>query len=175
MADPLIKLSTIIEDASSHAQVPLDLLASIILKESGGNKWAHRFEPEFYSKRILPLERDDLSGHVPKSLPTLDTEKIDRATSFGMGQILGETARSRLHFGGDDLSELYDPSINVLLAAIYLADLASRTMWVQNADVKWRKVASLYNGTGPAAELYSQSISEIRKKELWKPMMEIFV
>lgn len=86
--------------AAKHAAkygLDLALVCAVIEHESSWNPWAVRFEPEFearYIKPALPL------------LPT--TRELTEAMSFGLMQIMGETA-IEFGFTGRFLTELCDP------------------------------------------------------------------
>lgn len=96
---PEQKLKQRISDAIYvySAKYDLDpvLVASVVWQESRGNPWAQRFEKKFYLEKILPRSREELAGWVPavNELPTLDTERVARAHSWGLMQVLLETAR----------------------------------------------------------------------------------
>jgi soluble lytic murein transglycosylase-like protein len=77
------------------------LACAVIEQESDWNPWAVRFEPAFYSKYVTPSLEIGNFGH---------TEAIMRATSWGLGQVMGQVARE-LGFSGPFLSELCDPEI----------------------------------------------------------------
>jgi len=62
------------------------------------NPWAMRFEPAFESRYVKPA--------IP-TMPT--TEEMAEAVSFGLMQIMGETARE-FGFKGRYLTELCDPA-----------------------------------------------------------------
>lgn len=122
------------------------LVAAIIIQESGGNKWATRVEEAFYSKYLKPKLRSQLAGHVPSMIPTLSTEKWNRATSFGLCQIMGDTARV-LGFDGQFLAEIYDERINIELCCKFL-----RRAFGQFASyaepIRTERVLLAYNGGG---------------------------
>jgi hypothetical protein len=150
-------ISELVKKHSEKCLVRADILAAVVLQESGGKQWSSRFEPTFYEKYLANKERKDLQGYVPKVLPTLATEKVHRATSWGLCHILGETARSQLGFTREDLVELLDPDINVGLAAQYLQFLYSLFPSVYGDD-RWLFAVRRYNGKGPRAEAYGNSV-----------------
>jgi len=77
------------------------LICAVIEQESSWDPFAIRFEPAFEARYIKPA--------IP-SMPT--TLEMTKAMSFGLMQIMGETA---LEFGwkGKFLTELCDPDIGV--------------------------------------------------------------
>lgn len=106
-------------EALKH-QVPFDIIIAMICQESGGDRWAVRYEQAFFSRYIASKDRGSLLGFIPRETKcTLMTEKFLRANSFGLMQIMGETARE-IGFKGPLLS-LTVPSINVALGCQYFA------------------------------------------------------
>jgi soluble lytic murein transglycosylase-like protein len=103
----MIDLSTIparMSFASHYATqygIDLTLLCSVVMQESSWNTFAIRFEPAFEARYIKPA--------IP-SMPT--TLELTKAMSFGLMQIMGETA---IEFGwaGEFLSELCDPDVGM--------------------------------------------------------------
>lgn len=93
------------------------LVCSICEQESNWNTWAVRYEPGFYAKYIVPSLEVGHFGH---------TEATCRATSWGLLQVMGQTARE-MSFGGPFLSELCDPEIGLDIGCKYLSVLYSKT------------------------------------------------
>ena len=94
-----------------------DIVLCIILQESQGNPFANRFEKHIYN-RLVPLKREELSGWKPdadyndKELePSLETEKVNRAISWGLMQVLGETGRWCARVSVPFLSALQEPEL----------------------------------------------------------------
>ena len=83
------------------------LFCALCRHESSWNTWAVRYEDGFYQRYISTM----------KLLTT--TEMRMRAHSFGLGQIMGQTARE-LGFSGDYLTELCDPPKGLYFAAMKL-------------------------------------------------------
>jgi len=170
-----VRLGELIDSAARSTGVDYTLLACIVYKESEGNVWAHRYEPAFYNDRIEPLSREMLSGYVPPHLPNLATEKRNRAFSFGLCQILGETARSKLHFNHDNLSELFDPELNLLMGGTLLALLDADYKWIPDPKEREKAVVKRYNGKGEAARVYQEGVFRIRDSEIWQTILDITV
>jgi soluble lytic murein transglycosylase-like protein len=77
------------------------LVCAVADHESGGwNPWAIRYEPAF-EKKYDPAD--------PVKLPT---EHYSRAFSFGLMQIMGETARE-LGFAGPYITQLCSPDVGL--------------------------------------------------------------
>jgi len=155
-------LKTLISDAAFEHDVAEEILASIVWQESRGDYLAARFEPRFYTKLILPKDRGELSGYTPSPIPTLDTEKVMRSTSYGLCQIMGETARwfGKLKCNYLDVA-LRDPALNLDLGAKYLAHLVKR------AYGDYTRALRLYNGSGK----YPPLILDHAKK---KPYLQMY-
>lgn len=112
------RLKGLIHTFSKRYDVNPQLVAGIVYVESSGNPNAVRFEPKFF-ERVKNLPQ--LSGYVPKNC-TKETEQILRSTSFGLMQIMGETARNR-GFRGEFLTDLLEPEVNLDLGVQFFAEL----------------------------------------------------
>lgn len=133
-----------ISQAGGLYNIEPTLIAAIIMQESGGNVAAKRFERAFWEKHLADTPRAKLIGKHPGigELPSLETERIDRATSFGHMQVLGETAREN-GYDAQYLSDLgSDIASNVLLGSAYLARCIERKGGIVRLGVL------LYNGGG---------------------------
>ena len=139
-------IGDLISELACIYQVDPKLVAAIIVQESSGNKWATRVEEAFYSKYLKPKLRSQLAGHVPSMIPTLSTEKWNRATSFGLCQIMGDTARV-LGFDGQFLAEIYDERINIELCCKFLFRAANQ-FGAYPEPVRTEKMLLSYNGGG---------------------------
>jgi soluble lytic murein transglycosylase-like protein len=120
--------------------LPTFLVEAIIDQESSGNPWAIRFEPAFHRTYVLNKPYETFWPCSTK------TEGEARATSWGLMQVMGQTARE-LGFTGPFLSELCDPSVGIDLGCRYLAELAER---FPGPKYGWDAVCAAYNG-GPGA------------------------
>src|SRR5436853_7131746 len=90
--------------AQDHGIDPA-LLKALCEAESSWNPWAARWEPNFFRKYVAPLyTADQIVGGA--------TEAYMRAMSWGLGQVMGQTARE-LGFTGQFLSELCDPLVGL--------------------------------------------------------------
>lgn len=92
-----------------------DIIACVIIQESNGDTFANRFEPGFYEKYVYHKDRSQLSGWVPKlsELPNLTTEKVNRSTSWGLMQVMGDTARWLGKITAPYLTVLCDPDVGI--------------------------------------------------------------
>lgn len=145
--------------AKTHQLNPL-LIAAVIHQESGGRAYAMRKEEGFYQKYIKPKRtRDELLGYVPpQERVTLETERGLRAFSFGLMQIMGQTAREA-GFASDDLAELLIPSNNIAVGCRILR----RKLEVSEGD----QYFALLRYNGGANEMYpDQVLSHIEQNRL---------
>jgi len=102
IAQNLIDLAKAI--APKHGLDP-QLVCAIIEQESGGDQWAIRYEPAFMNK------------YVPVGLGP--TESVARATSWGVMQVMGQTARDANYNGA--LPALCDPASGIEVGCTVLA------------------------------------------------------
>jgi len=126
-----------IGEAAEAANLPVNLVRAVVITESGGNTAAIRYEPAFFLRYIQgkPL------SYVPAGC-SRDTEGVGRAHSWGLMQIMGETARC-VGFRGW-FPELCSPAVGLQWACAYLRRLADKYL----ADDDWDVVLRAYNG-GP--------------------------
>lgn len=110
---------SLIEKIAKRHDLPVSLVSAIVRVESGGNPWAIRYEPQFYERYIAPKA---MKAKAPCSA---QTEGRMQATSWGLMQIMGATARET-GFNGVFLSELCDPEMGLDWGCRYLAKLFKR-------------------------------------------------
>lgn len=94
------------------------VMAAIIKTESDWRQWAVRYEPIF-NLRNSPADKYAAENHI-----TEDTERLLEKCSWGLGQIMGATARS-LGFTGP-LNSLCEPHTGMLWAVKYYARICKR-------------------------------------------------
>lgn len=113
------------------------IVAAVIEQESTWNPYAVRFEPAFFQRYVQPLNLPD------------PTESMLRSHSFGLMQIMGQTARE-FGFLGKFLTELCDPDTAV--------DFGCRKLRKCFADSHGAPETALlaYNGGGNA--FYGKSV-----------------
>ena len=110
--------------------VPEKLLYRLAEVESDWNPWATRFEPLFSRRTKENTGRGDT---------TLETENIHQATSWGLCQIMGYTAR-RIGWEGP-IPALLDPVSNLRYACLYLNQLYEDP----RGRHSWRWAVTAYN------------------------------
>jgi hypothetical protein len=90
------------------------LISAIIIKESGGNKYAQQYQPDYpYVYRVSEFARSIGCSY--------STELHMQRTSWGLMQIMGATARY-LGFSGW-FGQLIDPETNIRFGARQLSKL----------------------------------------------------
>ena len=95
-----------VQFAAKHASkygLDVAMVCAVCEQESDWNPWAVRYEPAFYERYIFAMS----------SLTA--TEMRSRAMSWGLMQIMGQTARE-FGYEGTFLSELCDPDMGVDVA-----------------------------------------------------------
>ncbi len=125
----------LITEFSARYGLPPALVAAVVRVESGGNPLAFRFEPAFLKRYVL--NNPSVKAKAPCSL---ETERQARAMSWGLMQVMGETARG-MGFDGPFLSALTDPAIGLDYGCRLLARLKARHLAVHG----WPGVAAAYN------------------------------
>lgn len=84
----MINLEALVRTVAKEQGIDEALLCAVVEQESAWNPWAIRYEPAF-ERRYCPGRPHD-------------------ATSWGLGQVMGLTARE-LGYGGKYISQLCDP------------------------------------------------------------------
>ncbi len=156
-------LKELITTAAEKHKIREDVLACIVWQESRGDYLAARFEPRFYTRLILPKSAKQLSGYVPSPIPTLDTEKVMRSTSYGLCQMMGETARwfGKLKCNYLDVA-LRDPALSVDLGAGYLAWLLKKRY------NNYEQALRMYNGSVKYAPLIFDHVKKKKYLQMYK-------
>jgi soluble lytic murein transglycosylase-like protein len=130
------------KDAATQNAIDPALVCAVCEQESEWNLFAVRPEPEFFEKYEVPLH-----------LGT--TEAYTRAMSWGLMQIMGQTARE-FGFTGKYLSQLCDPQIGAWFGCKKL----KHCLDISGGDVA--KALGHYNG-GADALYPSQVMARIAK------------
>jgi soluble lytic murein transglycosylase-like protein len=130
---------TLIENAAGAHGLPARLVAAVAGVESGGNSWAFRYEPQFYARHVA--QDASVKAVAPCSL---DSERAARATSWGLMQVMGATARG-LGFTGAFLNALCDPATGLEYGCRLLARL--RDQYKERHG--WPGVVAAYNAGSP--------------------------
>lgn len=117
--DPRQELEPVVATVAGRHDMPVELVAAMVLQESSGNRYANRFEQGFYKAYIEGHELD----FVPRSCLHV-TEALGRATSWGLLQVMGATARQYGFRGW--FPELCETETGLDAGCRYLADLRRR-------------------------------------------------
>jgi soluble lytic murein transglycosylase-like protein len=125
--------------ANAHGLEP-KVVCALIHVESAWTPEAIRYEPGYYRRKLEDKTRDQLVGFRPHLIPTIETEKVLRACSFGLMQIMGDTARS-LGYQEKWLTDLFNPQANLTLGCSFLAQILDVCKTYEKALLR-------YNGGG---------------------------
>ncbi len=113
-----------IEHAALQHGLPASLIAAVIQEESRFDEWATRAEPRYLrSRKVRKLAARFAGAH--RLGATAFTELVDRSRSYGLMQIMGETAREQ-GFDRPFLAELYIPDNAIAHGAMLLEHLLTR-------------------------------------------------
>ena len=127
--------------ARAHSLWP-ELVCAVIEQESSWDRWAVRYEPAFYKRYIEPqIARPDGHHAVPhagaRGAALTETEARARAFSWGLMQVMGQTAREH-GFSGSSLAQLCDPATGLDLGCrVLAAKLAAAEDNVVRALLLW--------------------------------------
>jgi len=133
--------------AAARHQLDPAIVCAIVEQESAWQPWASRFEPAFFAKYVAPLFA------ICKVEPPTNTEAYSRAFSWGLMQVMGQTARER-GFTGKFLSELCDPSTGLDAGCELLAHRFAL------AEGKLERALALWNG-GANPEYPAQVLARV--------------
>src|SRR2546426_6368986 len=113
------------------------LMFALVEQESAWNPWGFRYERNFYTHYLVP-------HYSASALISMDTELRARATSWGLFQVLGETARE-IGFARKYLAELIQPDVSSEFGCMLFAQKLLKS----NGDVRLALLS--YNGGGNPA------------------------
>jgi soluble lytic murein transglycosylase-like protein len=94
-----------IDSVAARYALPAALIAAIVQEESRFQEFAARQEPSYLRNRRVQREANVWSA-AHGGLPTALTELVDRSRSFGLMQIMGQTAREQ-QYDARYLASLY--------------------------------------------------------------------
>lgn len=119
------------------------VVLGVIGVESGFNRLSIRYEPKMHERVVSKHAKGELVGMLRvATTPSIVTELVGRAMSWGYMQVLGETARTALKWRGRYFTELLGEKVNIELGCEYLA----RMLKMSNGDI--RLALLKYNGGG---------------------------
>ena len=156
-------LAPIVNRVSLAHQLRPDIVMCIILQESQCDPFAWRHEEAWYERNMSHQTRESLSGWTPRQteLPSLYDEKLQRSCSFGLMQVLGDTARWCAKANYPFLTALCDPEIGVEVGCRIL----SYYLGLHKDD--YQKAVAAYNAGDPnssAGKAYAQKIFNRHQK-----------
>jgi soluble lytic murein transglycosylase-like protein len=120
----LIPFRNEIERAAIENALPASLIAAVIQEESRFDEWATRAEPRYLRSRKVRRSAARFA-RAHRLGPTAFTELVDRSRSYGLMQVMGETAREQ-GFDPPFLAELYIPHNAIAHGAMLLKRLLKR-------------------------------------------------
>lgn len=131
--------------------------AALVWQESRGKPWAYRYEPGFYSRYISDRPKSDLGGVWPRVI-TEESERVFRATSFGLCQIMGQVAREQ-GFEREHLASLFDPKMNLEIGSKFFSALLEKWEGVPTRE-QYKEALRRWNGRAPGDYTYSMQVLE---------------
>lgn len=160
-------LPNIIRENAKLFDLDPKLVACIIYQESAGDSNCYRVEEDFYNRYLANKTKADLVGYVPNFPPTLYSEKKARATSFGVMQTLGETARL-MGYDGRWLPSIKKDEINVYLGCKFLRRLFDKASKIADENDKLKYVLTRWNGSSQ----YVKLILNHMRNEQWRIILK---
>ncbi|MEA5113036.1 MAG: lytic transglycosylase domain-containing protein [Geobacteraceae bacterium] len=137
----------VIELAAQRHNLPAALVTAIIQVESSGNTYAIRYESGF----LLTYVKKDVKCFGASR----DTERISRATSWGLMQVMGQVARElgcEEHF----LSSLCEPVNGIEYGCRQLARFRDKYF----GKFGWEGVIASYNAGSPRRDESGEYVNQ---------------
>lgn len=128
----------LIDAQAKQLALPPTLIAAHCEVESEWQVFAIRFEPAFLTRYVSPRPR------VFARSVSIETERMQRATSWGVMQVMGQTARE-LGAQQPFLSELSRAEVGIRFGCLYLA----RCRDAHFKQFGWDGVIAAYNAGTP--------------------------
>ena len=151
--DETVATLSVIRAKAAIFDLPYELVRAMVKQESTFQPYRNRFEQGFYDRYIKGKKLDFLP---PLCLPI--TESLGRATSWGLLQIMGATAREQGFRGW--FPELCKPEVGLEWGCRYLASLRR-----QFGHEGWPVVVRAYNaGPGGRHNVKNQYPDEVLDK-----------
>lgn len=152
-------IEQLIKEKCKEFRLDRGIVLALITVESSGYPWAYRYENDFFTRYIKFKTKEELGGHWPITLST-NTERVGRATSFGLMQVMGQTARE-LGCISEALTELCLPRIGLHFGCMYLRKMLDSSTGKDDSEV-YREALAKYNGgpNNPQFE-YADKVLEI--------------
>lgn len=123
--------SDIITQTANQLGIDPILVTAIIMQESAGDTWATRFESSYYDhERFLDPDR-----FAENSKVSINTEKSQQATSWGLLQIMGVVAREVGYTG--KLTKLLIPERGIFWACKKLQLICHKYQKLEDIIASW--------------------------------------
>lgn len=132
-------MESILKSECEAMGLNFDILASIVQVESSWNPWVTRYERNFVNVASP-------SKYCAKNKINRETEIILQQMSWGLGQIMGGTARFLGYEG--PLTVLVDPAINLHLTCEYFVRICKKYNKVEEQLVAYNAGTVIYNQAG---------------------------
>lgn len=134
--------SDIINQVANQLGLDPILIQAIIMQESAGDTWARRFEKSYFDReRFLDPERFAEASHL-----SVNTEKVDQSTSWGLMQIMGVVAREVGYSG--KLAKLLIPERGIFWACKKLQLLTHKYQKLEDIIASWNAGSPQYLADG---------------------------
>jgi soluble lytic murein transglycosylase-like protein len=106
-----------IEDVADDQNVPANIIEAIVQTESGGDRFAIRFEPHY--KWLFKTKENAQDNRITEA-----TETVMQMTSWGLTQVMGAVARE-LGLKGP-IFQMLEPKTNLTYCSLLLKRLAKK-------------------------------------------------
>ena len=134
------ELVALAKRTASEFDLEPSLLCALVETESGWYPWASRLEEAFKKRYIDPIKSVQRFGST-----SYKTERMDRSTSYGLCQVMGQVARE-MGCEVRSLTELCNPEVGLKYGAMRLKKAMDR----KGGDVR----AALLNYNGGSEKKY---------------------
>lgn len=130
------QMASTLKQECDHFDLKINIIESIIQTESNWNPWVIRYEKEFY--HFLHPLKYGAQNHI-----TTASETISQQISWGLGQVMGGTARF-MGFEGP-LTSLLDPKINIHICCLYFAKNCKKYAKLEEQIASYNSGSVIYN------------------------------
>jgi len=143
-------LKEIIKKYADYYKLGSELVAAVIAQESSGDSFAFRYEPAFFRRYIKNKSQKELGGFWLQTESKNDEmlERYHRSCSWGLMQIMGQTARE-MGFVGVGFENLWCDNENIKYGCKKLALCFEFAEKQNKAQIETLEIALLkWNGGG---------------------------
>lgn len=150
MLSPNADIPEIVHHYSELNGVKPEVVAAIIFQESKGNPIAYKPEKGFTHLYLDPKTKEELGGFWPSPVPDEEGERWARGASWGLMQIMGQTARET-GLKSQYLTALMIPDINIAIGTTYFKRLLNKQKGFPPDEAYFRALTA-YNAGNPNSE-----------------------